>query len=768
MTLKTEIKIGQHAETILEKRYIKKNATGEPLEDIEGMFRRVAKAIAAAEETTTKKKKFEKLFFEQLTEGKFLPNSPTMMNAGVDEGTLSACFVIGVEDTMEGILNASRIAGLVLKYGGGTGYGLSHLRSKGTTIRSTHGKACGPVSVLNHYDSLSKMITQGGKRDGANMAVLSINHPDIQEFIHSKDEWAETGGFTGPLSDFNISIGIDDKFMHAVKNNKEHTFIEPSTGQAVGSIKAKDLFEEIVESAWKTGDPGLIFLDEINRTNPTPHLGLLESTNPCGEVPLYANEACNLASINLGTFWDVEKEEINKEELIKTAEIATRFLDNVVTVNHFPVEEITEAVAKTRKIGLGVMGWADLLVFAGIPYQSEKALELLDEVMEIISGTANKVSLELGKERGPYPAFNAEYDKPYRNATRTCMAPTGTISRIAGASSGIEPLYALAFTSKILDGSILNDVSESFLVYAMKKGFYTEDLIQRIIDNQLSGSIKGLVSEQHEEVLTTALEVSPEWHIRHQARFQKFTDLAVSKTINLPKDADKETVKNAYFQAFDSKCKGITIYRQGSRNFEVLTTKSSTESADKELENFSLIPEQIPWGAEAQRYRVPTPDGLSAHINVTKGASGNPLEVFIQVGKSGYDLQADMEAIGRLISLALRSGISIHAIHEQIVGINSGRTAYHDNRIIKSYPDGIALVLEEFLTINTTAEVIAETPVESGLLSTLLAGKTNGTMEQDKLEHQSNHAICPSCKNPLVYEEGCQKCQSTYCDFSRC
>lgn len=749
MTTSTEVSIGRNAKIILEKRYLKKDDKGKIVETIPEMFKRVATAIAKAEKQS-ERTAWKNTFYEQMALGKFLPNSPTMMNAGIN-GTLSACFVIGIEDSMTSILEASRIGGLVLKFGGGTGYSLSQVRSKGIPIKSTHGKACGPIAILHYLDALSKMITQGGKRNGANMGILEVSHPDILEFIHCKDDWADNGGKGGSLGDFNISVGITDKFMNAVRDNSDFPLIDPSTKKIIKTVNARNLFAELVKSAWKTGDPGLVFLDEINRKNKTPHLGRLESTNPCGEVPLYPNEACNLASINLGKFWNFETETINYEELDETVEVVVRFLDNVVTVNDFPIPEIEEAVAKTRKIGLGVMGWADLLIYARIPYESHKALELAEKLMKRISNKANEVSLALGGLRGPYPAWDEKYDKPYRNATRTCIAPTGTISRIAGASSGIEPLYALAFESFILDGERLQDLSESFEIYseALEHPTVMNDLVPKIIEN--NGSIKGLgLNETQEDILKTALEIEPVWHIRHQAIFQKYTDLAVSKTINLPETATVENIQDAYIQAHQTGCKGITVYRAGSREQEVLNAgrKNTTIKTLK----------TTPWGANANSFRISTPDGLSTRVIIVKDNNDIPREVFITIGKSGHDLQADMEAIGRLCSLALRYNIPLREVWGQLVGIKSDRTAYHENRPVESYPDGIALALEEFLE--------KADKIESGIAI------TNGNLSPDVKElvklYESNHAVCPDCKNPLIYEEGCQSCTNSFCGFSKC
>lgn len=742
-------KIAGNVQKILEARYLQKDNNGKIIETADEMFWRVANAVAKAEESDEKKFWAEE-FYNLMASNKFLPNSPTLMNAGTGAGTLSACFVIGIEDSMQSILYAAHKAGMVLKYGGGVGYYLGELRPKGSPIKTTHGKACGPVAVLRFLNAVSQLITQGGKRDGANMAILPVWHPDIREFIHCKDENIGASEKNQVISNFNISVSVNDEFMQAVNKNEQYSLREPHTNKVVGAINAKELFDEITQSAWATGDPGLYFFDNVNRHNPTPHLGELKTTNPCGEVPLYNEEACNLGSINLNAF--IVDGHLDFKSLYETSKVATRFLDNVVTVNQFPLQEIRDAVNKTRKLGLGIMGLADIFLTLKIPYDSDEALVLSDQIMSTIQKAGHETSQELAEIRGVYPAWHgSKHEKlgiKMRNATVTCIAPTGTISRIAGASSGIEPVFAFVTESKILRGQL----SESVIDYHPE--------YEKVV-------INGKIPEELQRVFITTNEISHEWHIKHQAIFQKYTDLSVSKTINFPNSATVEDIRKSYLLAEGLNCMGITIYRDGSRQFQILNkvTESKTEPKKIELsiddlkdreDPVTLADRKIKLGdeVEGKRYKVPTPLGINARVQIFEDENDLAREVTILLGKSGTDIQADAEAIGRLISLARSYGIPLEEIQQQLDGITSGRFVHYKGEVITSVPDAIAYGLSRYIKSS-----------ENG----------NGNGKPGLIEHNvnkllrtANYEYCPDCNNQLVMEEACMKCSNPSCAFSRC
>ena len=570
--------ISEQAATILQHRYYLKDLEGVPTEDADGLFKRVASAIASVEtqyDTLPRDiARLEDEFFDIMSNLEFLPNSPTLMNAGTEQGTLSACFVLPLEDSMEGIMNTATKAAMVQKFGGGTGFSLSKIRPKGAKIITTHGKAWGPIEVLKTLSRVSSMITQGGKRDGANMAVMSIYHPDILEFIECKKT-------EGDIHNFNISVGVDSDFMEAVKLGADYFLKDPSTNEFVGAVNARDVFNKIIEGAWTNGEPGMVFLDSINKDNKVgSKYGDIIATNPCGEQPLLGNESCNLGSINLAKFYSPKDNFVNLERLRTVVRLGVRFLDNVIDANEYPIPEIRDMTKATRKIGLGIMGFADLLVQMGIPYNTAQGREVGSILMKFIYDEANVASLELGALRGTFPAW-AESDYPihenYRNACRLTVAPTGTISMIADTSNGIEPMFALAWKKQnILEGQSLYYVNSYFENIAKERGFYSDDLMEHL---SMGGSIQSRtdVPEDIKSVFVTAQEISSDAHVLMQAVFQKYCDSGISKTINFSNTATKQDVEKAYMLAWETGCKGITVYRNGSREKEVLVTMDIPE-----------------------------------------------------------------------------------------------------------------------------------------------------------------------------------------------
>ncbi|MFA7250017.1 MAG: adenosylcobalamin-dependent ribonucleoside-diphosphate reductase [Dehalococcoidia bacterium] len=596
------VALTENARTVLERRYLLRDESGALAETAEGMLARVAVAIAAAEPDEDARRTWAQRFYDEMAALRFMPNSPTLMNAGTGRGTLAACFVLPVEDTLESIMSTAEATAMVQKYGGGTGFSFSRLRGIGEPIATTHGSACGPVSVLRHYDDVSRLVTQGGKREGANMGILRVDHPDVRAFIHAKDD-----GVTATR--FNISVGVTDEFMAAAASEDPagaaFTLRDPRDGSPRGSVDARELLREIAQAAWRTGDPGLVFLDTVNRANPTPALGSIEATNPCGEVPLLPWEACTLGSVHLARFWDAAAGDLDWGALRETVAFGTRFLDDVVEVNEFPVREIAEAVRGNRKIGLGVMGFADLLLAAGIPYASDEALALARRIASTISETADATSAALGEEKGVFPnwersVYATQPDRPrYRNATRTCIAPTGTIAIIAGASSGIEPLFSLAHYRRMGDGTLLPEVSGAFQQAARAGGFAADDLFEDLAHGDRLAD-RSDVPPEVRRLFATAHEIAAAWHVRMQAAFQEHTDLAVSKTVNLPREATARDVLEVYTLAYRLGCKGVTVYRDGSRAMQVLSHADGTTP--------DLDPAARRDGAESSAERAPTPN----------------------------------------------------------------------------------------------------------------------------------------------------------------
>ena len=732
------VKLTENALHVLQKRYLKKDKQGQVVENPEEMFRRVATAIASAETIYDAKadvKKIEEAFYQLMTSLEFLPNSPTLMNAGRELGQLSACFVLPIEDSMESIFNAVKYTALIHKSGGGTGFSFSRLRPEQDRVGSTGGVASGPVSFIRAFDIATDVIKQGGMRRGANMGILNVDHPDIMRFITAKEDMTA-------LTNFNISVAVTAEFMEAVKADTDYNLINPRTKEIDGKLNAREVFNKIVEMAWKTGDPGIVFIDRINADNPTPRLGKIESTNPCGEQPLLPYESCNLGSINLAKMLRTTDggTEIDYSKLAEVIKTAVRFLDNVIDVNQFPLDEIAEMTRKTRKIGLGVMGFADMLIQMGIPYNSDEALQTATDIMRFINEEATKASVELGKERGVFPAFeDSIYDVPegprVRNAARTTIAPTGTLSMIAGCSSGIEPLFALSYTKNILDGAQLVEVNLYFEAAVRNGGFYSEELMKKLAEGAHLSDIEG-VPDDARKLFATAHEITPEWHVRMQAAFQKSTDNAVSKTVNFPQEATKEDVTEVYTLAYEEGLKGITIYRDRSRDAQVLTTgkKETTEASRLTPRKRSKITTGI-------TERVTTGCG---YIYVTVNSDERGIfEVFSHLGKAGGCASAQLESSCRLISLALRAEIDTATIVRQLRGIRCPSIAWEEGKAILSCADAIASVLEK----HTTGYDGKPKQEDYGLAKNL-AGQ------------------CPECSNMLIYQEGCFICPA--CGYTKC
>ncbi len=769
------VSVSDNALVVLEKRYLRRNAEGNVTETPEDMLRRVAHFVAQAEVrygVPADAHRAEDEFYGIMSRLEFVPNSPTLMNGGTGAGTLSACFVIGLEDDMEGIMTTAKESAMVQKFGGGTGFSLSAIRPKGAPIRTTHGKACGPVAVLRHLSSVSALVTQGGKRDGANMAVMDVHHPDVHEFIECKHK-------EGDIHNFNISVGASHEFMEAVKAGADYDLRDPQSGKVVSQLNAGEVFDRIIGGAWRNGEPGLIFLDWVNEKNPTPHLGRITATNPCGEQPLLPYESCNLGSINLARFV-VEPDgdlAINYDHLRDVVRTATRFLDNVIDVNTYSVDRIEEMTLKTRKIGLGVMGFADMLTKLRIPYDSEEGLEQGRSIMRFIRDEADRMSEELAEERGVFPAFDGSiYDVPgqpkMRNACRLTVAPTGTISMIAGCSSGIEPLFALCYHKhNILGGETLPYVDRGFEEAARDGGFYSEDLMSYLADG---GSLQERddVPQWAKRVFVTSMDISPEMHVRMQAAFQESVDAAISKTVNFPNGATEDDVRRAYILAWELGCKGITAYRAGSREAEVLTAGASESESEIQDSSSSqqpgqhlLVPRQRPRVVQAINERVRTGHG-SMYVTVTFDDQGHPFEVFSTLGKAGGCHAAQLEAISRLISMALRSGIDPAQIVEQLKGITCC-PVWDSGTLVRSDADAMSLVLSRHLQDTSLEPLDAEaagTPDRSAQLGLFPStqretGRTDGSPTPSA-------ARCPECSGFLIYQEGCLRCAD--CGYNRC
>jgi ribonucleoside-diphosphate reductase alpha chain len=740
------IKLSDNALRVLERRYLTKDGAGKVIERPQELFRRVAKHIASAElhyDAKADVSFWEEAFYQLMTNLDFLPNSPTLMNAGRELGQLSACFVLPIEDSMESIFDAVKYTALIHKSGGGTGFSFSRLRPTSDRVGSTGGIASGPVSFMRAFDVTTDVIKQGGMRRGANMAILNVEHPDILKFITAKED-------SEALTNFNLSVAVTDKFMKAVAKDTNYNLVNPRTAEVTDKLNAKEVFDKIVDMAWRTGDPGIVFIDEINRHNPTPRLGKIESTNPCGEQPLLPYESCNLGSINLSKTVEHKDNQpcVDYDNLSQTVKLAVRFLDNVIEVNQFPLSEITEMTKTTRKIGLGVMGFADMLIQLGIPYDSEQGLVIAEEIAHFISEEADKASSELAQERGVFPAFQESiYDVPdgprFRNASRTTIAPTGSLSIIANCSSGIEPLFALSYVRHILEGEEFIEVNPYFEKAAKKGGFYSPDLMKQLAEGKRLKDIEE-VPEDIRRLFVTAHDISPEWHVKMQAAFQKSTDSAVSKTVNFPHEATPEDVAKVYMLAYEEGLKGITIYRDRSRDSQVLTVGEGVKKTEAKL-----APRKRPKVTRGVTERVNTGCG---YIYVTVNFdSGGISEVFSVLGKAGGCAAAQLEAISRLTSLALRSGIDVDSIVKHLRGIRCPAIAWEQGHAILSCADAIASVLEKYIRENTETNERSDNP---------------NMPSQNPEMVKSWAGQCPDCGGPLIYQEGCNICLA--CGFTKC
>lgn len=766
----------EQAIKVLRERYLDKNGEGNVIESADELVWRVSWSVAAAEVRwgADKEQVLEraKEFYEMMLSKKFLPNSPTLMNAGKENGLqYSACFVLPVDDSIEGIFESLKHQAIIHQSGGGTGFSFSRLRQKGAMVRRSRGVASGPVSFMKIYNEATQQIKQGGTRRGANMGILRVDHPDVREFITCK--------LDGGITNFNISVAATDKFMKAVVDGTKYDIVEPHSDRVIRQEDAREIFDLICECAWKSGDPGMIFIDKVNEgpANPVPTLGPIESTNPCGEQPLYPYDACNLGSIFLNYFVieKGDKREVDWESLKKVVETSVRFLDDVIEVNPYPLKQIWDRVRSIRRIGLGIGGWADMLYLLGIPYDSEEALDLARRVMKTINEVAHEESESLAQERGAFPLWKESIfkdGKKIRNSAITTIAPTGTIGIIANTSGGCEPVFALAYKHMVKDESLDREmyfVDPAFRQVAEREGFWSKELADIVSEK---GNVHGLdlVPEKWQRVFVTSHEITPEWHVKMQGAWQEFTDNAVSKTINLPNEATVDDVAKSYLLSYELGCKGITIYRDGSKSIQVLNVGKGIgekEKVNNEMMTMEQAEETIadlrirPTKLSGNTYRVQTPVG-AAFVVVNADDLGNPFEVFINVGKAGTHVMADAEAMGRLISLALRVPSKFppkalaEAVIEQLSGIGGADSVGFGGNRVRSLGDGVAKVLKDYLKGNggVLEAVEEDTVVTLGVQQELPLKKRRGD-------------LCPDCGSAsLVVEEGCMKCYS--CGASKC
>ena len=731
------IPLTENALQVLERRCLIKDDKGQPIETSEKMFRRIAANIAKADALFDKNadlKAVEDEFYGIMTNLDFMPNSPTLMNAGRRLQQLSACFVLPVDDNMESIFQAIKDTAIIHKSGGGTGFSFSTLRPKDDLVSTTYGLSSGPISFMQVFDAATHAVNQGGFRRGANMGIMNVEHPDIEEFISCKKDRTK-------LTNFNISVGLTENFMQKVIDNVDFQTINPRSGKPVKKLKAREIFEKIVYNAWESGEPGIVFLDRINVDNPTPHIGRIESTNPCGEQPLLPYEACNLGSISLSNF--VKDGKVDFKRLREVVRSSVHFLDNVVDLSEFPIERIGKIVLSNRKIGLGVMGWADMLLKLRIPYNSEEAISKAEEVMGFIQNESHRMSQDLAKSRGEFSNFKGSiYDKPgappMRNATVTTIAPTGTISIIAGCSSGVEPLFAVCFIRNVMDNTKLMETNPIFEQIAKEEGFYSEELMEKIASE---GSVANIdeVPDRIKRIFVTAHDITPEWHVRMQAAFQKNIDNAVSKTVNFPKNATQKDVSDVFKLAWKLGCKGVTIYRDGCRDMQVLTRGGKTEEEQEDGSGKAKVRgrKKRPKILEGKTVHMETGCG-SLYVTVNRDKDGC-FELFTTMGKAGGCAASQNEAIGRLVSLAWRSGIPAKAIVKQLIGISCQNPKGLGKGRITSCADAVAKAIQMY--IDPEAKDGFDTP-------NFLRG------------------ACPICGGVVEHEGGCFVCRA--CGYSDC
>ncbi|GHV12649.1 ribonucleotide-diphosphate reductase subunit alpha [Fibrobacterales bacterium] len=836
------LNLTENAIKVLQSRYLHKNENGESTETPEDLFLRVAKAVASAEEKYCNDKnnaekivsEYTEKFYDLMVSGKFMPNSPTLMSAGRDSlGMLSACFVLPLEDSIDGIFSTIKATAMIQKAGGGTGFSFDKLRPSGDYINSSGGTTSGPISFWKVLSEATNAIQQGAFRRGANMGMMSITHPDIVTFIFAKQDLTA-------FTNFNISIKIPDPWMTAYKENPDgaHEVFNPRTKKGYVIPKKlipgkydisklipleeynqlpeterhevwtkREIFKVIVSCAWRTGEPGLIFIDAINRANPTPHIGEIEATNPCGEQPLLPYEACNLGSINISAFIEKDEDgrvEIRREELIETIHLATRFLDNIIDINKYPLPEIDEMCKANRKIGLGIMGFADALYKQGIPYNSEQGVAVGERIMQVINEESHNASEILAGERGKFTNWEGSvWDKiqkrPMRNSATTTVAPTGTVSIIAGCSGGIEPMFSLAFFRNVLDGQKLVEINPIFEKAAREGEFYSPELLEKIASH---GTLSGIdeISEEVKKIFVCSHDIASEWHTKMQAAFQKNCDSSISKTINLPHNATIDDVEKIYILAWELKCKGVTVYRDGCRdNQPMALAKSAQESSEKTAEKLRSpsdykirVPMKTPPMLPALRLRQATPIG-HMHISITVDPNSNrEVEIFAQLGKAGDQASSDLEAISRMVSLYLRVGGSLEDVIDQMEGIGSHDTINSKDGKIRSLADALGKCLHRYslakktygLSDILTGKIIfdelpalrdleriadgAASDAFSGVKETaeITTSKSAGVSLIESADTIQSKEKCPECGRVLVFAEGCAKCLS--CGYSRC
>jgi len=760
--------LSANAMKVLEKRYLKKDAKGQLIETPEELFRRVAKNIAMADlyygKSEADIKKSEEEFFEMMVRLEFLPNSPTLMNAGRDLQQLSACFVLPIEDSMEAIFETIKDTAIIHKSGGGTGFSFSRLRAKNSPVRSTGGISSGPVSFMKVFNAATQAVKQGGTRRGANMGILRVDHPDILEFISCKENDKE-------ITNFNISVALTEEFMKKALAGEDYDLIDPKTKRSVQKLNAKKVFDMIIQMAWRNGEPGIIFIDRVNKDNPTPKVGQIESTNPCGEQPLLPYESCNLGSINLAKMITEEKK-IGWDKLSETIGKSVHFLDNVIDMNSYPLKKIDEMTKSNRKIGLGVMGFADMLLMMGIRYDSEDAIALAEKLMKFILDSSRHASQGLAKERGAFPNFKGSiYDKkgakPLRNATLTTIAPTGTLSIIANSSSGVEPVFAITYIRNIMDNTKMIEVHPYFQEVAERRGFYKPETMNLIAQN---GTIRGVpeVPADVQQLFVTAHDIEAIWHIRMQSAFQKYTNNAVSKTVNLPSEATLEDVKTIYMLAYKSGCKGVTIYRDKSRDEQVLNIPSDdTKGQQKAQARVKISPRPRPPVIVGTTTKIATGCG-NLYITINEDADGQPFEVFMHMGKAGGCAMSQLEAIGRLVSLGLRSGIEVGSIVEQLRGIRCPSPSWEKGGRIFSCSDAIARAIEQRAQETKNKKASNDTVSASETTTeTSQPDASGGNSKTTTMKKAGNIVgVCPDCGGALWHIEGCMVCKS--CGYSKC